>query len=553
MRLQGSIRAVNLRILSMVNSNIDHTGTASLASAKLAAKFEEPCDTTAALRRTDAWERWIAADRGLYQQGGIIGPSWAKARLSVRECLSHFRLGELTFTGGSSFEPLGVHTGVAEKLRGVWTVTADCFPLFAKYSYFHRALRSAVKKRFSAYCKSKGWVERDINRKLWRRFCKTQNPAFQIYRFKLFCTSTFVGGNRWSTVPKNNSKDRSICLEPLCNMLVQRAIGIGIRRCLKDNLGIDLDNLADVHRHRISDPKVATIDLSDCSDTISLDLVKYLFPRHIFNLICDSRSDMTLGPSDDYYIVNKVSSMGNGFTFDLMSLILTALTRVHDPAATVFGDDIVCQNQVATAVCSDLALAGFRVNVEKTRINSSYRESCGAHYTDSEGYLTIFDLKWINSPHDLVVALNKVAILSYRYGGYFEDLRRDLWSLVPQTLLGAAVKRQTALTSRPLTHDLDTYVRWGPEILVPPSPKILRLLRRAGRNLDKCGTFSVAVSFETTTSPAGDRLRSSDWDLFYQWIRSGRRSRRVPGIVNKSTLVARVNGEQIGPVRALLP
>lgn len=555
MQNKGSIRAVNLRIRTFLDDLTDcrdESRTASFAKAKLAAKFEEPQSDQDNKRRSDAWSRWINFDEGL-QIREVLGPHWAKARLLVHEILSGFHLGDPVFTNGSSFEPLGNRTSLACKLEGVWTITPDCFDLFARISYWHRGLRRAVKKRFTRYCTNKGLGRKHVNHILWERFKNHKEPAFEIYSFKLSCSVTFVQGNRWSTVPKNNLKDRSICLEPLCNMLVQRAVGLGIRACLKDKLGIDLDTLADVHRYRISDPKVATIDLSDCSDAISLRLVKYLLPGRVFNKILASRSDMTLGPDDNYYIVNKVSSMGNGFTFDLMSLILTALTRSFDATSTVFGDDIICQNQVAMDVVENLQKAGFVVNLDKTNINSDFRESCGSYFIDQIGYLTVFDLRWLKTPHDLIVACNKVAILAVVYGGPFESLRAEIWSCVPKSLLGATVVRPTVHTGRPPSYELDGFVRYGPLVQVDPPPKLLRSLRRSLRDLNKPGRISVAESIESLTLPASDHLRADQWDVFLQYIHNCRRSRKIPRLVLKSALVARVGEEQIGLVKALRP
>lgn len=528
MHVQGSIRAVNLQILKFVqNSEEDSelTRTASFAKSKLAAKFEEPRSDNASQRRQDAWERWITFDEGL-SPSDILGPHWAKARLIVHEILSDFHLGPLTFT--------------------------NCFDLFARYSFWHRGLKHAVKKRFRNYCKVKGLNMKFVNRILWERFKNHSEPAFQIYAFKLYCSVTFVHGNRWSTVPKNNLKDRPICLEPLCNMFVQRAVGLGIRSSLKEKLGIDLDVLADVHRHRIRDSSVSTIDLSDCSDAISMRLIKYLLPRRVFNKILACRSDMTLGPDDNFYVVNKVSSMGNGFTFDLMSLVLTALTRSLDPTSTVFGDDIICQNQVAEEVVSNLQLAGFVVNLKKTNIKSDFRESCGSYFIDTIGYLTVFDLRWLKTPHDLVVALNKVAILAMVYKGPFESLRARIWSCVPLALLGAATERQVAHTGRPPSYDLDSYVRYGPPLQVDPPKRVIKSLRKVLRSLCKPGTISCAVGYETSSLPGLSSIRASDWDLFFQYIHNCRLTRRVNRLVNKSSLVVRVGEEQIGFAKALL-
>lgn len=555
MAYQDSIRVVNLLIRDFLFRDIDR-GEESLAErlarTRFAAKFEEPKADTASTRRKEAWERWISFDEGL-PSGGLLGSHWAWARLWVHELLSDFRMGELMFTNGSSFEPLGDRTSVACKLTGVWTITADCFELFAKYSYWHRGLKHAAKKRFLRYCRTQVLSVKAINRILWNRFKNSDDPAFEIYKFKLYCSVKFVRGNRWSTVPKNNLKDRSICLEPLCNMLVQRAVGLGLRKCLKDKIGIDLDHLADEHRNRISDQKVATIDLSDCSDAISVRLINYLLPKRVLSKVHACRSDMTLGPDDNYYIVNKVSSMGNGFTFDLMTVVLTALTRSFDPTSTVFGDDIICQNSVAADVISNLQIAGFVVNSVKTNVNSNYRESCGAHFVDTYGYVTSFDIKWVSNIQDLIVTMNKVAILSIIYKEPYEALRAKIWACVPPTLLGAATLRLVANVGKPPSYQLDGFVRFGPLIDIKPKPRTRKLLRRKIRPLHKSGELSIATGYETRVLPAKHDLSSSEWDVFYQYLRNSRISRKVPRMVIKPSLVARVGEEQIGFTNALLP
>lgn len=555
MQIKGSIRAVNLVIRDFC-SNSYNVGTRSrsenLAKARFIEKFEEPDRNTKDQRRQDAWSRWITTDDKL-QKGVILGPNWAKARLLVHATLANFKLGDLAFTNGSNFEPVGNRTSIACKLEDVWTITPDCFDIFAQYSYWHRALKFSVKKRFKSYCTKHRYEARNINRILWDRFKNFDKPAFEIYKFKLFCIVTFVNGNRWSTVPKNNLKDRSICLEPMCNMLVQRAVGLGVRKCLKDNLGIDLDSLADVHKNRLRDDSIATIDLSDCSDTISLSLVRYLVPSRVFNRILACRSDMTLGPDDNYYFIKKVSSMGNGFTFDLMTLILTALTRSYDSKSSVFGDDIICQNLFADEIVSDLKIAGFSVNPNKTNIRSAYRELCGAHYIDGYGYATTFSLKWLQNPHDLIVACNKVAILADLYPDTFEPLRSAIWKCVPMTLLGATTQRRVVHTGKPPTYELDVYIRYGPTINVEPTKGTRKLIRAFCRKTCRNGNISIAIGYVSKQKPPRSSLSSRDWSLYFQYIFSGRKGLKIPVSAFKSTLVARVDEEQIGFVNALLP
>jgi len=262
---------------------------------------------------------------------------------------------------------------------------------------------------------------------------------------------------------------------------------------------------------------------------------------------------MTLGLDGEYYITNKVSSMGNGFTFDVMSLILTALTRCFDEKATVFGDDIVCHRFAAKSIIDTLSIAGFCVNLKKTNVDSGYRESCGAHFVDGYGYLTSFDMKWLKNPHDLVVACNKVAILSAAHGGVFTKLQQEIWKCVPKPLLGATVGRPTIHTGKPPSYELDTYIRYGPLQHNEPNKHMCKVIRSFCKCTCKTGRISVAVSFTNTSKQPKSTLRSSDWPLYLQYLAGGRRSLKIPVSVFKSALVARVGEEQIGFARALLP
>jgi len=545
---QGSIRTVNARLASHLAriSGVDCQEAETFANKRAAAKFEQPNSGRASSRQKAAWDRWIQTDQQI-PSWEILGPQWATARLLIRKWLADFRVDQLTFTNGSSFEPLGPNVSIACKLTCDWTVTSDCFDLFAKLAYRDHAFVVSVKKRFLRHCQIHKWHMRAVNAKLWRRF----KSPFKCFEFKLFCVVKFVNGNRYSTVPKNNLKDRSICLEPLCNMFVQRAVGLGLRASLKRHCGVDLNVLADVHRTRISDSQTATIDLSDCSDTISLRLVEYLVPKHVLSAILASRSDMTLGLDDNFHVVNKVSSMGNGFTFDLMSMILLALTRSIDPTSTVFGDDIICHRDAAVQIISNLTRADFRVNESKTNIGTGFRESCGANYIDGYGYVTSFDLKWVTTTNDLIVTLNKVAILSQVYGGQWTLLSNEIRTCVPPVLLGATTSVDVGSRNKPPSYNLSDFVRYGPRITVKPTRAQLKVIRRAMIDYQYTGPISVGLYNGVSTRVGPSSLKASDWDMFLQNIHASRKMRRVSALCEKTSLMARVGEDLIGPLGAL--
>jgi hypothetical protein len=85
----------------------------------------------------------------------------------------------------------------------------------------------------------------------------------------------------------------------------------------------------------------------------------------------------------------KISSMGNGYTFALESAIFTsivfgvtkALSGKYDKdSCAVFGDDIIVKKPYVNLVVRTLNLFGFRINDEKSFMHGYFRESCGADW-----------------------------------------------------------------------------------------------------------------------------------------------------------------------------
>ncbi len=200
---------------------------------------------------------------------------------------------------------------------------------------------------------------------------------------------TIVEGSKVTTVAKTAETDRCIAIEPCMNMFVQRGIGAVIRRKLR-SVGIDLNDqtlnqkLAKIGSETGS---LTTIDLASASDSISLELVRLLLPHDWFEALCLCRSEVGILPNGVKHRFEKISSMGNGYTFELESLIFWALCQavleveeVSDRRLGVYGDDIVIHNSCADVLIEVLNYCGFQTNVEKTFLSGPFRESCGKHY-----------------------------------------------------------------------------------------------------------------------------------------------------------------------------
>jgi hypothetical protein len=136
----------------------------------------------------------------------------------------------------------------------------------------------------------------------------------------------------------------------------------------------------------------ATLDLSNASDTVCRNLVKILLPPTWFESLDDLRSKATL-IEGRWVHLEKFSSMGNGFTFELETLIFASLCcatlRKLGRAGTlgsdvfVFGDDIIVPTVIVREVIAVLRFSGFELNEEKSFFGDEpFRESCGGDYYD---------------------------------------------------------------------------------------------------------------------------------------------------------------------------
>jgi len=190
-------------------------------------------------------------------------------------------------------------------------------------------------------------------------------------------------------VPKSSKTDRTIVVEPWLNSFYQLGYGSYIARCLK-RVGVDLSDQTlnqRLAREGSLTGALATLDLSSASDTIAESLVWHLLPFDWAQRLAYLRTrSVELERKDggaEVVDLVKFSTMGNGYTFALESLIFWALVSSACPLGStiaVFGDDIVCPTDHVAQVVRVLKAAGFTVNLSKSHWEGPYRESCGKDY-----------------------------------------------------------------------------------------------------------------------------------------------------------------------------
>lgn len=197
-----------------------------------------------------------------------------------------------------------------------------------------------------------------------------------------FHCPTICQYNKVVTVPKNAKTDRTIAIEPEWNSFFQLGIGGAIRKRLQRR-GL-LRACAQEVNQRLAkrgseDGFLSTIDLKGASDCVSLALVEALFPECVTEHLLRLRSPYGLvdGKLLPY---EKISSMGNGYTFELETALFWAICSAASGHAVTYGDDIIVDSGSFSWVCEVLNFCGLTVNVKKSHYASRFRESCGGHY-----------------------------------------------------------------------------------------------------------------------------------------------------------------------------
>jgi len=224
-----------------------------------------------------------------------------------------------------------------------------------------------------------------------------------------------VPGNVLFTVPKKTDIDRVACKEPDLNMFIQKGVGSYFRRCLR-HTGINLNdqsiNRSLAHRGSVTGD-LCTLDLSSASDSVTEGLVALFLPEIWYTLLDSVRCRVTIIDGEEHR--NQMfSSMGNGFTFELESLLFYVLTRATAfftgtrGIVSVYGDDIICPTELARDLIWILSYFGFEVNSSKSCVDGPYRESCGGHYWNGLDITPFYIRAPITSLDDLIDVANKL-------------------------------------------------------------------------------------------------------------------------------------------------
>lgn len=304
------------------------------------------------------------------------------SELNIQETLDESYLFSLwRFGPGASNGVKGTH--VAEKIRQNMTCTSSCEPLVSHLRY--------------------------------------TNPYFRCFDTLNGGGVTLVKGSRLTTVPKNEDTVRVIAIEPSGNMALQLAAGQYLTDVLR-SIGLDITSQQPKNKKLAErgslDGDLCTIDLKSASDMFKPELIQLLFPAKWFALLMSIRSEYTEVEKVDVKL-NMISTMGNGFTFPLMTLCIVSLIYAFRAGrggpnlfidwekTAVFGDDVIMSSSEYDGFTSLLSDAGLIVNHDKSFSSGPFRESCGGDYWLGRD-ITPFYARSLAYDHDVFVVINQV-------------------------------------------------------------------------------------------------------------------------------------------------
>lgn len=261
----------------------------------------------------------------------------------------------------------------------------------------------------------------DITPGIWGRFIDPNDPARVLE----------VKGSEGACVPKTPTISRFIGKQPILNMAGQLAAGSWLAKCLAF-AGLDISSQQERNRwlafigscsgDLIQALRLCTIDLESASDWERIELIAQLFDfdgSRFFTFLSGIR-EQYIEIEGHSYEVESFSTMGNGFTFPLMTLVMAsavyAIGRVHYgwkrnyipwDEVGVFGDDIICRSEMYGPLCELLESMGLVVNKNKSYSTGYFRESCGGDFYNGND-VTPFYVKDLTSIQGKMIALNQL-------------------------------------------------------------------------------------------------------------------------------------------------
>lgn len=304
-------------------------------------------------------------------------------------------------------------------------------------------------------------------------------------------------------VPKTAKTPRVIAIEPTCMQYAQqallRALVEEVDRDAVMSRFVSFDDQSPNQEMALQGSRLgdlATIDLSEASDRVSLRHVQRMFRGH--RLLRDAflacRSTRADVPGHGIISLAKYASMGSASTFPLETMVFLTVvflgmeracgrpfsrSDVIAAARSVraYGDDLIVPSAQTPHVIEALDQYGLRVNVDKSFWTSQFRESCGVEAFNGQRVTPVMVRRALpRSRADVVELVSAVSLRNQMFSaglhGVTDWLDKRIEQLIPfptveptSPILGrwtherAAVLRTNKRLQRPETYGATVVAR----------------------------------------------------------------------------------------------
>lgn len=324
------------------------------------------------------------------------------------------------------------------------------------------------------------------------------------------------GITRVIAVPKDFKKPRIISAEPTTLMFLQQGVARYMMAVLEARCPFLNFRDQSVNAQLAANYKdVATLDLSNASDTVSRRIVRQLFPKEWADLLFALRSHFSKTPDGDIIPVRAFAPMGSALCFPVESIIFAAVTVAVMNAiggdyfagkkrqlVRVYGDDIILPVECARAVISVLTACGFEPNLSKCCYNGPFRESCGAEWYMGED-VTVFRPRTLNPfdcapPKGVRASINAVPMVQHASRLYQLGFANAAQYLASTCKFPVAIGHGDSYAHPMLTWPWPGEVRWN-------------------KGLQRCEQVSTVVVQTAAPSDVGDCYAALFLGLVSSW------------------------------------
>lgn len=188
-------------------------------------------------------------------------------------------------------------------------------------------------------------------------------------------------------VPKDSRGPRLISSEPVVFQYIQQGLKGGIVDLVESHpLTRGHVNFTDQTINRELALKgsitgeLATLDLKEASDRVSLNLVRSIFPLELLPYLESCRSEYTVLPCGTDILLRKFAPMGSALCFPILALTIFSVlvgAGIDPKDLYVYGDDVIVPINDTSLAITALESVGLLVNKAKSCYTGFFRESCG--------------------------------------------------------------------------------------------------------------------------------------------------------------------------------